>query len=482
MTMIKKITAVLAAVLMLINTAALAAPGGDSPLETPSPTATAVSADASPTQTPDAAAKDGANNNTAQTPSPSESALPTPQASPVTSSEPSASPTSTPPAQNVPPQELSKEFRLDIEVTPHKYIISKNAVIELYSEDGEFLGSQLRYVGWDTPKVSMVFEVPEYRMGAKFKIKLVEGLRSIRYLDTRVGPGEELLVDTYGYLDDSGSYVQHNGALIEGNPHYDKELRMYVTNRWLSDVSPHARIVDDITMMPVRAIGEAMGLEVNYNQEQDSVDCRVGDKSVVFYANNIYMTIFGVGVNADHETVYIDGSLFVPVRALAEAFECSLEVADYGEYMDILIGESPYVREEMNKIPVNRDGIGSKTNYLVWVSKHEYKVRVYEGQQYLWRQLKEFPCALGAPSTPTITGQFEYIERTRWNYSGYYVGPVLRFHNGYALHSTLLYYGGGEYDGRVGVNISHGCVRLHPDDINWIADTIPLGTRIYITE
>ena len=60
--MIKKITAVLAAVLMFINTAALAAPGGDSPLETPSPTETTVSADASPT----------------------------PQASPVTSPEPSA--------------------------------------------------------------------------------------------------------------------------------------------------------------------------------------------------------------------------------------------------------------------------------------------------------------------------------------------------------------------------------------------------------
>ena len=70
---------------------------------------------------------------------------------------------------------------------------------------------------------------------------------------------------------------------------------------------------------------------------------------------------------------------------------------------------------------------------------------------------------------------------TVWDYPGYYVGPVMRFHNGYALHSTLLYYGGGEYDGRVRVNISHGCVRLHPQDINWLASYIPLGTKIYIT-
>ncbi len=377
---------------------------------------------------------------------------------------------------------MSAKFKLDIEIKKHKYIKSTNAVIELYNSKGELLGSQLRYVGWDTPSVSMEFDVPQYRMGEKFKLKLVSGLRSIRYYDEKAVEGETLEVETYGYLNDSGEYTQCNGALIEGNPDFDKEIRMYVTNKWLDEVTPHVRIVDGMTMMPVRAIGEAMGLKVDYNSDDDSVACSAGANTVVFYANNIYMTIFGEGVNSPHETVYIEGSLFVPVRSLAEAFDCTVESADYGDYMDVLIGESPYVREIRNQIPVNRDGIGSKTNYLVWVSKHEYKVRVYGGQQYNWELLNEFPCALGAWDTPTITGQFEYLERTQWNYPGYYVGPVLRFYNGYALHSTLLYYGGGEYDGRVGVNISHGCVRLHPQDINWIADTIPFGTRIYITE
>ena len=68
-----------------------------------------------------------------------------------------------------------------------------------------------------------------------------------------------------------------------------------------------------------------------------------------------------------------------------------------------------------------------------------------------------------------------------WDYNSYYVGPVLVFYRGYALHSTLLNYGGGEYDGTVRAHISHGCIRMHPQDINWIADTIPVGTKIYIT-
>ncbi len=319
-------------------------------------------------------------------------------------------------------------------------------------------------------------------MGEKFKVKLVSGLRSLKYYDKKIEPDGILEVQTYGYLNENGEYVQNNGCAMNGNPNYDKELCMYVSGNFLQDVSPRARIVDGIAMMPVRAIGEAMGLKVTYDPKYDSVVCSVGSDQVIFNANSAYTTIFGNDTYAPHATVYIEGSLFVPVRTLAESFNSSLDVLDFDDHLDIIIGESPMVKEYRNRTPVNKNGITSRTNYLVWVSKHEYKVRVYQGSQYNWELQKEFPCALGAWNTPTITGQFEYIERTEWDYPSYYVGPVLRFYNGYALHSTLLYYNGTEYDGRVGVNISHGCVRLHPSDINWIANTIPFYTRIYITE
>lgn len=438
-----------------------------------------ISAFAAPTASPDVSPTPTAEATASPEVSPSAS----PEVSPFPESTPSPSPTALPTATPS-PHELSKQFVLTIDVIPQKHIIPKNADVELYSNDGELLANGHRYVGWDTPYVTMTFDVPEYRMGEKFKIKLVSGLRSLKNKETGiyVEEGGELEVTTYGYINENGEYTQCNGAVLDGNPHYDKDIRVYAGSKWLTDLTPHARIVEGTAMIPVRAIGEAMGLDVRYNAENDSVACAVGTDEVVFYANNIYTTIFGEGINAPHETVYMEGALFVPMRTLAEAFDSLVEVADYGSYMDILIGESPIIQEYRNRTPVNRDGISSRTDYLVWVSKHEYKVRVYEGAQHRWNLLKEFPCALGAWNTPTITGQFEYIERTQWNYDGYYVGPVLRFHNGYALHSTLLYYGGGEYDGRVGVNISHGCVRLHPQDINWIANTIPFKTRIYITE
>ena len=460
----KKFLAALIAFCTITSSAAFAAPEpSPAPEQTPAPESILTEPSAAPTPEPESM------------PSPEPSAMPT--AAPTPSASPSATDT-----EAVPEKELSTQFVINLAVTHHKYIISNNAVIELYDMTGKLLGSCLRYVGWDTPTVQMVFDVPQYRMGEKFKVKLVSGLRSIWYYGQQAQVGDTIEVQTYGYLDENGEYVQCNGVSLDANPEYEKEIHMYITNAWYNDINPRARIVDGVTMMPVRSVGEAMGLDVDYNPEWDSVTLSIEDHKTVFWANNEYMAYPDGDRNASHMPVYIEGSLFVPVRDLAEAFDCSLEVTDYGEFMDVLIGEAPYYREVMNRIPVNRDGIGSRTNYLIWVSKHEYKVRVYEGQQYNWKLLKEYPCALGAWDTPTITGQFEIIERTQWDYGTYYVGPVLRFYNGYALHSTLLYYGGGEYDGRVGVNISHGSVRLHPSDINWIAANVPFRTRVYITE
>ena len=411
--------------------------------------------------------------------SPGTTIEPTETAATTPAAEPTVKPTSTP---TISENELSTQFVLNIDITSYKYIIPNDVTVELYSSSDELLGSITENVSQDTSSLNLIFNVPQYRMGEKFKVKLVSGLRSLKYYDKKIEPDGILEVQTYGYLNENGEYVQNNGCAMNGNPNYDKELCMYVSGNFLQDVSPRARIVDGVAMMPVRAIGEAMGLKVTYDPKYDSVVCSVGSDQVIFNANSAYTTIFGNDTYAPHATVYIEGSLFVPVRTLAESFNSSLDVLDFDDHLDIIIGESPMVKEYRNRTPVNKNGITSRTNYLVWVSKHEYKVRVYQGSQYNWELQKEFPCALGAWNTPTITGQFEYIERTEWDYPSYYVGPVLRFYNGYALHSTLLYYNGTEYDGRVGVNISHGCVRLHPSDINWIANTIPFYTRIYITE
>lgn len=132
---------------------------------------------------------------------------------------------------------------------------------------------------------------------------------------------------------------------------------------------------------------------------------------------------------------------------------------------------------------VNNLAIWSDTDYLIWVSKSQFTVNVFQRNSGKWNLIKELPCSIGSSSTPTITGQFKYHQyQDKWQYDGYYVGPIMRFRGGYALHSTLVNNDGTDRDGRVGKMISHGCVRLRPVDIGWLAENIPLNTKVYITE
>lgn len=50
---------------------------------------------------------------------------------------------------------------------------------------------------------------------------------------------------------------------------------------------------------------------------------------------------------------------------------------------------------------------------------------------------------------------------------------ALGFGNGYYIHGTL-------YQRFLGLGVSHGCVRMGDDDINYVANTLQVGSKIYI--
>lgn len=130
---------------------------------------------------------------------------------------------------------------------------------------------------------------------------------------------------------------------------------------------------------------------------------------------------------------------------------------------------------------VNSLGWNSKTNYLIWVNLERQRVNIFSGKQGEWKLFNSFLCATGTNYTPTIIGQFEYIELQQiWKFDDFYCAPIMRFYNGYAFHSYLLRYNGTVYDSTLGIPRSHGCIRVHPDNINWMAQNIKLGTKIVI--
>jgi lipoprotein-anchoring transpeptidase ErfK/SrfK len=45
--------------------------------------------------------------------------------------------------------------------------------------------------------------------------------------------------------------------------------------------------------------------------------------------------------------------------------------------------------------------------------------------------------------------------------------------DGYLLHGT-------PYAKSIGAAVTHGCVRLHDEDIEWLYENVPVGTKVYI--
>jgi lipoprotein-anchoring transpeptidase ErfK/SrfK len=89
--------------------------------------------------------------------------------------------------------------------------------------------------------------------------------------------------------------------------------------------------------------------------------------------------------------------------------------------------------------------------------------------------------ATGADGSPTPGGVFKTTyKQPGWYTAGYDVYPVVRFYGGgYAFHSRLYWPGTHILqDGAIGYPVSHGCVRMYDEDIQWIYNNVPDGTTV----
>ena len=142
--------------------------------------------------------------------------------------------------------------------------------------------------------------------------------------------------------------------------------------------------------------------------------------------------------------------------------------------------EHDYSTED-KEIFVNRMGYGSETSYLVWISKSVQRVNIFTGSKGNWQLIRTCIVGTGAPSSPTPSGVFKVTGRQEgWYTTNYTVKPVVRFKGGgYAFHSRLYWPGTDKLkDASIGFPVSHGCVRMYDEDVQWIYDYIPNNTTV----
>jgi len=131
---------------------------------------------------------------------------------------------------------------------------------------------------------------------------------------------------------------------------------------------------------------------------------------------------------------------------------------------------------------VNSKNYSSETNYLIWVDTRSFKVNIFKGSTNKWNLINSYLCTLGKASTPTPKGTYKVgIKGLYFGVNkGYKCWYYTQFKGNYLFHSIIYNLNGSVKDGRLGMKLSDGCIRLAKENAKWIYDNIPRGTKVII--
>ncbi len=123
----------------------------------------------------------------------------------------------------------------------------------------------------------------------------------------------------------------------------------------------------------------------------------------------------------------------------------------------------------------------SEDPYAIVVTRSTKTLDLYKDGEVV----ESYPVATGTGGTPTPTGSFALTELLAPTNSGY--GPYA--YGTTAFSDVINSFGGGpgqiglhgtEDASSIGTAASHGCIRMHNDDITALAELLPLGTPFQV--
>lgn len=125
-------------------------------------------------------------------------------------------------------------------------------------------------------------------------------------------------------------------------------ISVYLNGEKLSfDV--HPQIINSRTMVPMRKIFEELGTVVGWNNNtQTAISVKKGDVVSVSIGGQ-YLTVNGEQKLLDSPPVITSGRTLVPVRAIAESFNCDVEWYDYGASQVVDINMQDTINTMENK-------------------------------------------------------------------------------------------------------------------------------------
>lgn len=120
------------------------------------------------------------------------------------------------------------------------------------------------------------------------------------------------------------------------------------------DVSP--QLINDRTMVPMRAIFEAMGANVDWDGATQTVSSVRGETSIKMTVNNKSIYVNGNEVVLDVAPMLVNDRTLVPARAVAESFGADVKWIGGSQTVVILDSTKTSVREAQIKVK-DYDGV-----------------------------------------------------------------------------------------------------------------------------
>ncbi len=118
----------------------------------------------------------------------------------------------------------------------------------------------------------------------------------------------------------SGLYADHVKKMQDGS----SGISVTLNGRSLVFDQPPI-IVDNRTLVPLRVIFESMGASVDWDQETETVTSRLGDTSISLKLGSSAMYKNGEEIHLDVPAQIVNQRTLVPVRAISEAFGADVE-------------------------------------------------------------------------------------------------------------------------------------------------------------
>ena len=144
----------------------------------------------------------------------------------------------------------------------------------------------------------------------------------------------------------------------------------------------------------------------------------------------------------------------------------------------IKVKGDPLESEALSKLSKS----GSSTSYGIAVNLTRHRAVIAKNTNGKWAVIKNWICSTGAPGSETPTGTYETqckVPSFGHGYTCYwatgFIGSVYLFHSGIYEEGTY-----NIRDGRLGEEVSGGCVRFELKNAKWLYDHVPLGTKVLI--